>query len=127
MLQYIIYFLIGGTVVAAVAYLGSRGDSALAALVASLPVLFLLNVFVMYRVGGINGSLTYAKGVVLMLPVFAFYAALTIWLLPRLGMPKALILGLPVYLIPVAAIRMRRHKSSKAKAIPNSPSEEVTR
>jgi hypothetical protein len=127
MLQYLIYFLIGGTVVAAVAYLGSRGDSALAAFVASLPVLFLLNVFVMYRVGGINGSLTYAKGVVLMLPVFVFYAALTIWLLPRLGMPKALVLGLPIYLIPVAAIRMRRHKSSRAKAIPSSPSEEVTR
>lgn len=127
MLQYIIYFLIGGTVVAAVAYLGSRGDSALAAFVASLPVLFLLNVFVMYRVGGMNGSLTYAKGVVLMLPVFVFYAALTIWLLPRLGMPKALMLGLPVYLIPVVAIRMRRHKGSKAKAIPSSPSEEVTK
>jgi uncharacterized membrane protein (GlpM family) len=127
MLQYLIYFLIGGTVVAAVAYLGSRGDSALAALVASLPVLFLLNVFVMYRAGGMNGSLTYAKGVVLMLPVFVFYAALTIWLLPRLGMPKALILGLPVYLIPVVAIRMRRHKTSKAKAIPSSSSEEVTR
>ena len=127
MLQYLIYFLIGGTVVAAVAYLGSRGDSALAALVASLPVLFLLNVFVMYRVGGMNGSLTYAKSVVLMLPIFVFYAALTTWLLPRLGMPKALMLGLPVYLIPVVAIRMRRHKTSKAKAIPSSPSEEVTR
>ena len=127
MLQYLIYFLIGGTVVAAVAYLGSRGDSALAAFVASLPVLFLLNVFVMYRAGGMNGSLTYAKGVVLMLPIFVFYAALTIWLLPRLGMPKALVLGLPVYLIPVVAIRMRRHKTSKAKAIPSSPSEEVTR
>jgi len=127
MLQYLIYFLIGGTVVAVVAYLGSRGDSILAAFVASLPVLFLLNVFVIYRVGGINGSLAYAKGVVLMLPVFVFYAALTIWLLPRLGMPKALMLGLPVYLIPVAAIRMMRHKTSKAKAIPSSPSEEVTR
>jgi hypothetical protein len=127
MLQYLIYFLIGGTVVAAVAYLGSRGDSVLAAFVASLPVLFLLNVFVMYRVGGMNGSLTYAKGVVMMLPIFVFYAALTIWLLPRLGMPKALVLGLPVYLLPVVAIRMRRHKSSKAKAIPSSPSEEVTR
>ena len=127
MLQYIIYFLIGGTVVAAVAYIGSRGDSALAAFVASLPMLFLLNVFVMYRVGGINGSLTYAKGVVMMLPIFVFYAALTIWLLPRLGMPKALVLGLPVYLIPVAAIRMRRHKASKANVIASSPSGEVTK
>jgi len=122
-----IYFLIGGTVVAAVAYLGSRGDGALAAFVASLPVLFLLNVFVIYRVGGVNGSLAYAKGVVLMLPVFVFYVALTIWLLPRLGMPKALAPGLPVYLIPLVAIRMMRHKTSKAKAIPSSSSEEVTR
>jgi len=71
MLQYLIYFLAGGTVVALVAYVGSRGNAVLAALVASLPVLFLLNVLVMYRGGGVVASITYVKGALLFLPAFA--------------------------------------------------------
>ncbi len=59
MLQYLIYFLLGGVVVASVAYLGGRGNVCLAAFVASLPTLFLLDVFLMYRVGGVDSSLTY--------------------------------------------------------------------
>jgi len=114
MLQYLIYFLIGGVLVSSVAYLGSRGDSVVAAFVASLPALFLLNVFVMYRVGGIDGSLVYAKGVLLFLPVFVFYAALTIWLLPRLGVPQAMLPGLPLYLVPLVARKLVRRKISRA-------------
>jgi len=114
MLQYLIYFLIGGVLVSSVAYLGSRGDSVVAAFVASLPALFLLNVFVMYRVGGVDGSLVYAKGVLLFLPVFVFYAALTIWLLPRLGVPQAMLPGLPLYLVPLVARKLVRRKISRA-------------
>lgn len=121
MLQYVLYFLIGGALVAFAAYLGSRGNGVLAAFVASLPVLFLLNVFVMYRVGGMDTSLTYARSVLLFLPAFVFYVALTIWLLPRLGMPQALAPGLPIYLVPVAVVRMLRHKIPKTKTASRQP------
>lgn len=114
MLQYLIYFLIGGVLVSSVAYLGSRGDGVVAAFVASLPALFLLNVFIMYRLGGVDGSLVYAKGVLLFLPVFVFYAALTIWLLPRLGVPQAMLPGLPLYLAPLVARKLVRRKISRA-------------
>ena len=60
MLQYLGYFILGGVVVASVAYLGGRGNVFLAAFVANLPILFLMNVFLMYRVGGVDSSLTYA-------------------------------------------------------------------
>lgn len=115
MLQYLLYFLLGGAVVASVAYLGNRGNAVLSAFVVSLPTLFLLSVFLMYRVRGIDGSLTYAKDVILMLPVFILYVALTTWLLPRVGMPKALVLGLPIYLIPLVVRTIVRHKISKKK------------
>jgi len=123
MLQYLIYFLLGGVVVASAAYLGGRGNVLMAAFVANLPILFLTNIFLMYRVGGVDSSLTYAKGVILMLPVFACYALLTVWLLPHLGMPKALLPGLPLYLIPVALRRLVRHRIVKKRAVPSEISE----
>jgi len=127
MLQYLIYFLAGGTVVALVAYVGSRGNGMLAALVASLPVLFLLNVLLMYRNGGVASSLEYVKGSLLFVPAFVSYAALTIWLLPHLGMPKALLPGLPIYLVPMMMIRkVVRPRVSKGKAISSETPEEMS-
>lgn len=105
MWQYFVYFLVGGTVVTMVAYIGSRFNGFLAALVASLPILFLLNVLLMYRNGGVTTSLDYVRGSLLFVPAFVCYAMLTVWLLPRLAMPWALLPGLPIYLLPVIVIR----------------------
>ena len=127
MLQYFIYFLIGGTVVALVAYVGSRGNGILAACVASLPILFLLNVLLMYRNEGVATSLEYVKGSLLFLPAFACYATLTIWLLPRLGMPEALLPSLPIYLLPVMIRKVVRFKVSRPKALFTETPEEVSK
>jgi len=112
-MQYIVYFILGGSLVVTIAYLGGRGNTFLAAFVANIPFLFLLNVFLMYRIGGVDGSLSYAKGMLIFLPAFALYVVLTIWLLPYLGMPRSLLPGIPIYLIPFAAKRMLRHRYSK--------------
>jgi uncharacterized membrane protein (GlpM family) len=115
MLQYFIYFLIGGTVVTVVAYIGSRSNGFLAALVASLPILFLLNVLLMYRNGGVTTSLDYVRGSLLFVPAFVCYATLTVWLLPRLGMPEALLPGLPIYLLPMMIRKVVRSKFQRQK------------
>jgi len=117
MLQYFVYFLIGGTVVTVVAYTGSRSNGFLAALVASLPTLFLLNVLLMYRNGGAASSLDYVRGSLLFLPAFVGYAMLTAWLLPRLGIPEALLPGLPIYLLPVMIRKVVHSKVSRPKAL----------
>jgi len=104
-------------VVTVVAYIGSRSNGFLAALVASLPILFLLNVLLMYRNGGVTTSLEYVKGSLLFVPAFVCYATLTIWLLPRLGMPEALLPGLPIYLLPMMIRKVVRSKVSKSKAL----------
>ena len=124
MWHYLFYFLIGGTVVTVVAYIGGHGNGILAAFVASLPVLFFLNVLIMYRNGGVAASITYTKGSLLFMPTFACYAALTMWLLPHLGMPRALVLGLPIYAVPIIVTKkIIRPRGSKAKAVPNCPPE----
>jgi hypothetical protein len=127
MLQYFIYFLIGGTVVALVAYVGSHSDGMLAAFVASLPVLFLLNVLLMYQNGGVTASIIYAKGALLFLPAFACYAALTVWLLPRLGMPEALFPGLPIYVLALGIRKMVRHKALKVNGMSLGNAKEVNK
>jgi len=125
MLQYIIYFLIGGSVVTAVAYVGSRGNGILAAVIASLPILFSLNVFLICRNGGIPTTLAYVKGSLSFVPAFVCYAALTVWLLPHLGVVKALLAGLPVYLLPVMIRRVLRPEVLKTKGLSTETSEEV--
>jgi len=114
-------------VVALVAYVGSRGNGILAACVASLPILFLLNVLLMYRNGGVSTSLDYVRGSLLFLPAFACYATLTIWLLPRLGMPEALLPGLPIYLLPMMIRKVVRSKVSRRKALFTETPEAVSK
>lgn len=102
--------------VSLIAFVGSRGSSTLAAFIASFPVIFLLNILVMYQSGGVAASVTYAKGSLLFLPAFACYAGLTIWLLPHLGTPGALVPGLLAYLVPPVIRRRIRSSVSKASS-----------
>jgi len=126
MLQYFVYFLIGGTVVVSVAYVGRHSNGLLAACVASLPILFLLNMLLMYRNGGVVTSLEYVKGSLLFVPAFVCYATLTIWLLPRLGMPEALLPGLPIYLLPMMIRKVVRRNLLRRKALSTETPKEVT-
>jgi len=114
MFQYIIYFFIGGGIVTLVAYIASRGNLFLATLVGNIPILFLLNVLLVYRESGVSGSLVYAKGVLLMLPIFIMFVAITMLILPRLGMPKAILSVLPAYLIlPAVLYHLKKRRIPK--------------
>lgn len=112
MWQYFLYFLFGGAVVTLVAYIGRHSNGMLAAFVASIPVIYITNVFVMYQQGGVTASITYTKGSLVFLPVFLLYAGTIIWLLPRLGLPVALLPGLPLYLLPLFLRRLIKVKIS---------------
>jgi hypothetical protein len=115
MWQYVMYFILGGSLVALVAYLSGRGNPVLTTLVANIPVLFILNIFLMYRAGGVTGSMTYAKGALLLLPVFVLFIVVTMLLLPRLGLPLALLSGVTAYVaLPVAHYAGRRIKFKQA-------------
>jgi uncharacterized membrane protein (GlpM family) len=118
MLQCVIYFVAGGTLAALVAYLAGRGNPFLTAVVGSIPIMFLLNVYLVYRAGGLSSSLAYSKGVLLLLPAFILFVIVTMWLLPRLGMPKALLPGIIVY--PVLALISQAKKRGLPKGMGNN-------
>jgi len=103
MWPYILYFLIGGTLVSAVAYVGNHADGRTAALVAGLPVLFIINMLLLYQHGGVSAGLSYARGALMYVPVFVGCVLVTMWLLPHVQMPVALAAGLSIYLVPVMA------------------------
>ena len=116
MWPYVLYFLIGGTVVSAVAYVGTHVDGKTAAFVAGLPVLFIINMLLLYQNGGINAGLSYARGALLYVPVFVACVGLTMFLLPRIQMPLALVAGLSLYALPILGRGMSRRGDHGALA-----------
>lgn len=127
MWPYALYFVVGGTVVTAVAYVGKHGDGMSAAFVASLPVLFILNVLLLYKHGGVSAGMSYARGALMYLPMFVGCVLLTMVLLPRIGLPLAMLAGVSVYALPAAVrpivVRHRVHRESMLRSAEASRSQ----
>ena len=110
MWQYLLYFLIGGTIVALVAYLVNQGNQLLAVLVGNIPVLFLLNVILAYRAGGSMSSIAYARGALISLPFFIIFVVIVLFILPRINTPAAILPAMLVYVIPPLVFYGRRRR-----------------
>lgn len=121
MWPYALYFVVGGTLVTAVAYVGKHGDGMSAAFIASLPVLFVINVFLLYQHGGVSAGMSYARGALLYLPMFVGCVVLTMVLLPRIGLTLAMLSGISVYALP-AVVRplVLRRRQARQRALPGS-------
>jgi uncharacterized membrane protein (GlpM family) len=100
------YFVIGGLIVSVITYFGSQGKSELAAFIAFLPATSLITVCTIYFAGGTGAAVSYAKSMLILLPAWLFYVIGVIFLLPRLGLVGALLVGVAAYLA-VAFITMR--------------------
>jgi hypothetical protein len=124
MWQYILYFLIGGSIVALVAYLVNQGNQLLAILVGNLPVLFLLNIVLAYRVGGATSSITYAKGALISMPFFIVFALITLLILPRINTPIAILPAMLVYIIPPLVYYRRKQRVFQGNEISGKPASE---
>ncbi len=95
---------------ALVAYLANQGNQLLAILVSNLPILFLLNIILAYRVGGATSSITYAKGALISLPFFIVFVLITLLILPRINTPMAILPAMLVYIIPpLVYYRRKQH------------------
>ena len=124
MWQYLLYFLIGGSIVALVAYFVNQGNQLLAILVGNIPVLFLLNVILTYRAGGSMGSITYAKGALISLPFFIIFVLITLLILPRINTPTAILPAMLVYIIPPLVFYRKRRSAFQKSEIPVESFEE---
>ena len=121
MWPYVLYFVLGGTLVTAVAYVGKHGDGMTAAFIASLPVLFIVNVFLLYHNGGVSAGLTYARGALLYLPMFVGCVLLTMVLLPRIEAPLAVLAGVSVYALPAMVRPLIVRRRTRRETVVTSP------
>jgi uncharacterized membrane protein (GlpM family) len=93
-----LYFVLGGTVVAAVTYFGSQGKGLLAAFISMLPTVSLITLCSVYFSSGGESAVSYFKSMLVVLPAWILYVVAQILLLPRLGLAPTLITGLIIYI-----------------------------
>lgn len=93
------YFLLGGTVVTLVTYLGGQGKGLLAAFIAAFPAMTLLTFILIHSQSGVSATISYAKGLLIITPAWLLYVACVLILLPRWGMARALGSGILIYIL----------------------------
>ena len=97
-IKYIIYFLIGGTVISGVTYFASHAKSLLAAFIANMPVITLITFLTIYHEVGEQAVVPYAKGLLIMIFPWFTYIFAIILLTPQLGFLPSLLTGLALYM-----------------------------
>jgi len=93
----IAYFFIGGIVISAATYFGSRGNSLLAVFIAFFPGVSLITMTTIYLAAGTGPTISYARGMLLLLPAWILYVLGVMFLLPRLGLVASLLISVAVY------------------------------
>ena len=105
-IKFILYFLVGGTIVSLVSYLGSSGRGLLSAFVATFPAITLVTMIFIYLEGGLTVTHSYAKGLALFFPAWFAYLLFVVFALPRWGIWKTLAGALFLFMSIVAIIRL---------------------
>lgn len=96
-LRLFLYFLLGGSIVTLVTYFGSHGKGIMAAFVATFPTMTVTTIITIYLASGAGASTSYVKGLLLMMPSWFAYSLSILFLIPRLGLGPALVIGVSLY------------------------------
>ena len=81
--KYILYFLLGGTIVSVSTYLGSQGKSFLAAFASTFPAITGATFILIYLNGGNDAIVSYAKNLLWFVPPWIVYVVSMIAGVPR--------------------------------------------
>jgi hypothetical protein len=97
--KYLLYFIVGGTIVSIVTYLASHARGLLAAFFANLPIITLITFLTIYFESGQKTVISYAQGLIIMLFPWLAYIFSIIFLTRRLGFIPAISIGFFLYLL----------------------------
>jgi uncharacterized membrane protein (GlpM family) len=106
MKEFFVHFVVGGLVVALATLYGTRGQSFLAAFIAMFPSMTVLTFALVYRSGGNAAVVNYAKSFLYLVPPWLLYVFSVAFLCDRIGIWRALALGVALY-IAAAAVLLR--------------------
>lgn len=98
MLEFVGYFVVGGLVVSLTTYFGSKGQGFLAAFISMFPSLTVLVFFLLYRAGGKESVINYARSLIYVVPPWVLYVVVVWFLCERIGVLWSIILGIAFYL-----------------------------
>jgi uncharacterized membrane protein (GlpM family) len=98
MLELIVNFIIGGLIVSATTYFGSKGNGFDAAFISLFPSLTVLVFFLIYRSGGEAPVAGYAKNMLYMIPAWLLYVLSVAFLCNRLGLWWSVLIGVTLYM-----------------------------
>jgi hypothetical protein len=103
--KYVLYFLLGGTIVSLSTYLGSQGKSFLAAFASTFPAITGATFILIYLNGGNDAIVSYAKNLLWFVPPWIVYVVFMIAGIPRFGFWPAMVGSLVLYLGCVGAVK----------------------
>jgi uncharacterized membrane protein (GlpM family) len=95
----VLYFFIGGLTVAITTYFGSHGKGLLAAFVGVFPGVTVITFCAIYFQSGITPVVSYARGMLILLPPWILYVLGIMYLVPRIGLAAALVSSVFVYVV----------------------------
>jgi hypothetical protein len=104
--KYVLYFLLGGTIVSVSTYLGSQGKSFLAAFASTFPAITGATFILIYLNGGNHAIVNYAKNLLWFVPSWMVYVVAMIAGVPRFGFWPAMIGSLVLYLGCVGLVKL---------------------
>ena len=104
--KYVLYFLLGGTIVSVSTYLGSQGKSFLAAFASTFPAITGATFILIYLNGGNDAIVSYAKNLLWFVPPWMVYVVSMIAGVPRFGFWPAMVGSLVLYLGGVGLVKL---------------------
>ncbi|MBX3308738.1 MAG: DUF3147 domain-containing protein [Nitrospira sp.] len=107
--KYVVYFLLGGTIVSLSTYLGAKGNSFLAAMASTFPGITAATFILLYMNGSGATTVDYAKSLMWFVPPWIVYVTAMIIGIPRLGFWPAMGGSLVLYLGCVGLVRLVIH------------------
>jgi hypothetical protein len=104
--KYLIYFVLGGTIVSLSTYLGSQGRSFLAAFASTFPAITGATFVLLYLNGGSDQLVGYAKNLLWFVPPWIVYVTSMIVGVPRMGFWPAMGVSMALYMACVGLLRL---------------------
>jgi len=104
--KYMLYFVLGGSLVSLSTYWGAHGKGFLAAFVSTLPLISGVTFILIYLSSGPGSTVSFAKHLIWLSPAWFVYVIIMMVGVPRIGFWVAFPVSLVLYFVSIWAINL---------------------
>ena len=98
-LKYLLYFIVGGSILTLVTFFGSKDKGIIAAFIALFPMVSLMSIITIYSEAGNLPVMDYVRGLLILTPAWIIFLFCILYLMPKQGLLVAVVVGLAIYII----------------------------